>query len=214
MALKKAKIYIMGEKIKENFDCLFNPNQYTITNEKDYTWANPIGVDQPVKQYAGSQVPVLDIELFFDTYMTPYQESQKEDVRKYTDKISKAMSIDAGLHEPPEVRIVWGSLDFKGVIVKASHTFTMFLESGKPVRAKVSLTIMATETMEEQLKKTPLESPDRTKHRRIHQSEALWMLSSQEYKDPRLWKEIAKANKIANPRLIKPGQIIKIPSID
>lgn len=213
MALKKAKIHIMGEKIKEEFDCLFNPSEYTITNEKSYTWASPIGIDQPVKQYAGSQVPTLDIELFFDTYMTPEEEAKKEDVRKYTDKILKAMSIDAGLHEPPEVRIVWGSLDFKGVITRASQTFTMFLESGKPVRAKVSLTIQATETMEEQLQKVPLESPDRTKHRRLSQSEALWMMASQEYKDPRLWKLIAKENKIANPRFIRSGRILKIPSI-
>lgn len=214
MALKKAKIHIMGDKIKEEFDCLFNPGEYTITNEKQYAWANPIGVDQPVKQYKGSQVPTLEIELFFDTYMTPLEESKKEDVRKYTDKILKAMSIDAGLHEPPEVRIVWGSLDFKGVIIRAAHTFTMFLESGKPVRAKVSLTLQATETMEEQLKKTPLESPDRTKHRRIKQSEGLWMMASQEYNDPRMWKVIAKANGIANPRIVKSGQIIKIPSIE
>lgn len=214
MALKKAKISIMGEKIKEDFNCLFNPSEYKITNEKTYSWASPIGVDQPVKQYKGSTVPILDIELFFDTYMTPDAEDKKEDVRKYTDKLLKAMSVDAGLHEPPEVRIVWGSLDFKGVISKAVTTFTMFLESGKPVRAKVSLTLKATETMEEQLKKTPLESPDRTKHRRINQNESLWMLASQEYKDPRMWKIIAKENKIANPRLLKSGQIMIIPSID
>ncbi len=214
MALKKVKVYIEGEKIKENFDCLFNPSEYSITNEKQYTWASPIGVDQPVKQYSGALVPTLDIELFFDTYMTPEEESKKEDVRKYTDKLLKAMSIDAGLHEPPEVRIVWGSLDFKGVITKATHTFTMFLDTGKPVRAKVQLTLKATETLEEQLKKTPLESPDRTKHRKMKQSEALWMLAAEEYKDPKQWKVIAKANGIANPRRIHSGQIIKIPSID
>ena len=214
MTLKKAKFHIMGDKIKEEFDCLFNPSEYTITNEKSYTWASPIGIDQPVKQYAGSQVPSLDIELFFDTYMTPLAEDQKEDVRLYTDKILKAMSIDAGLHEPPEVRIVWGSLDFKGVIVKATQTFTMFLESGKPVRAKVSMTIQATETMEEQLKKVPLESPDRTKHRKLSQSESLWMLAHNEYKDPKMWKLIAKENGIANPRFVKTGKVLKIPSID
>lgn len=213
MALKKAKIYILGEKIKEEFDCLYNPSEYTISNSKGYTWANPIGVDQPVKQFLGGMVPQLNIELFFDTYLTPLEESKKEDVRKYTDKILKAMSIDAGLHEPPEVRIVWGSLDFKGVITMATHQFTMFLESGKPVRARVQLTLLATETLEEQLKKTPLESPDRTKHRRLNQSEALWMLANQEYKDPKMWKVIAKANRIANPRVIPPGKMIKIPSL-
>lgn len=214
MALKKAKIHIMGEKIKEEFDCLFNPGEYKITNEKKYTWANPVGVDQPVKQYQGSVVPTLEIELFFDTYMTPEAEDKKEDVRKYTDKILKAMSVDAGLHQPPDVRIVWGSLDFKGVITKATTTFTMFLDSGKPVRAKINMTMQATETLEEQLKKTPLESPDRTKHRRINQNESLWMLASQEYNDPRMWKVIAKENRISNPRKIPSGKIVKIPSIE
>jgi hypothetical protein len=212
MALKKAKFTILGET-QESFDCMYNPGEYEITYSQKYDSAEVSGTIQPKLQYKGPEIPTLSISLFFDTYMTNKPIDKKEDVRKYTDKILKAMSVDASKHHPPEVQIVWGSLDFKGVITSATHTFIMFLESGKPVRAKVKLTVMATETMEMQMKKTPLESPDRTKSRQVKQNESLWMLANQEYKDPQMWKVIAEANDVANPRKIKPGQSFKVPAI-
>ena len=121
--------------------------------------------------------------------------------------------MDAGLHQPPEVKFVWGSLNFQGVLTKATQTFTMFLDSGKPVRAKISITLESVDTLEALMKKTPLESPDRTKHRVLKQEEKLWQLAAHEYDNPNEWKRIAKANGIANPRIPPTGHRIKVPNI-
>ncbi len=125
-----------------------------------------------------------------------------------------AMKVDAGLHQPPEVKFVWGgSLNFQGVLTKATQTFTMFLDSGKPVRAKITITLESVDTLEALMKKTPLESPDRTKHRVLKQEEKLWQLAAHEYDNPNEWKRIAKANNIANPRIPPTGKSIKVPNI-
>lgn len=213
MALKKAELHIIGEKKTEKIKLLFNPNEYKITNTRKYEWIQPVGSDYPVKKYVGSEVPKLEVELFFDTYATPAPESKKKDVRVYTEKIMGAMKIDPGLHQPPEVKFIWGSLNFQGVITNATQTFTMFLDSGKPVRAKMSISMESVDTLEDLMKKTPLESPDRTKHRVLKQEEKLWQLAAHEYNDPKEWKRIAKANKIANPRIPPTGTRIKVPSI-
>jgi len=213
LALKKAEVHIIGEKKTEKIKVLFNPNEYKITNTKKYKWIQPVGSEQPVKQYVGSEVPQLEVELFFDTYATPEPESKKKDVRKHTEKIMGAMKVDAGLHQPPEVKFVWGSLNFQGVITKATQTFTMFLDSGKPVRAKISMTLESVDTLEALMKKTPLESPDRTKHRILRQEEKLWQMAANEYDSPNEWKRIAKANNIANPRIPPTGKSIKVPNI-
>ncbi len=68
-----------------------------ITNTKKYKWIQPVGAEQPVKQYVGSEVPQLEVELFFDTYASPAPESKKKDVRKFTEKVMGAMKVDAGL---------------------------------------------------------------------------------------------------------------------
>ena len=92
MALKKAEVHIIGEKKTEKIKVLFNPNEYKITNTKKYKWIQPVGAEAPVKQYVGSEVPQLEVELFFDTYATPEPESKKKDVRKFTEKIERRTS--------------------------------------------------------------------------------------------------------------------------
>ncbi len=213
MALKKAELQIIGEKKTEKVKVLFNPNEYKITSAKKFKWIQPVGAERPIKQYVGSEVPQLEVELFFDTYGTPQPESKKKDVRTYTEKVMAAMKVDAGLHQPPEVKFVWGSLNFQGVLTKATQTFTMFLDSGKPVRAKIAITLESVDTLEALMKKTPLESPDRTKHRILKQEEKLWQMAAKEYDNPSEWKRIAKANSIANPRVLSSGTRIKVPNI-
>ena len=61
--------------------------------------------------------------------------------------------------------------------------------------------------------RVPLESPDRTKCRTLHEGQSLWALAYEEYGDPEKWKEIARENRIANPLQIKPGQVLKLPAL-
>ena len=94
-----------------------------------------------------------------------------------------------------------------------TETFTMFDTFGKPVRAKVDLTIRAEKEPDFARKLNPFESPDRTKCRTIVEGMSLWSLAYEEYGDCEKWREIAKANGLMSPLDIRPGQVIKVPAL-
>jgi hypothetical protein len=147
------------------------------------------------------------MDLFFDTT------EQREDVRDHTKKIVGLLDVDKDLHAPPLCKFVWGSLTFKGIVERVSQKYTMFMESGVPVRATLSVTFKAVQSISEQFKNIPRQSADRTKQRTIRQGEQLWHIAAEEYEDPGLWREIAKANGIENPKKLEPGTVIKIPRL-
>lgn len=94
-----------------------------------------------------------------------------------------------------------------------NHTYTMFTESGMPVRAKVSLTFKSLISLKDTKRKSPFESPDRTKYRTLRQGMGLWDIANMEYGDPDMWKVIARENGILNPLEVRPGQVVKLPAL-
>ena len=142
--------------------------------------------------------------------------SSSSSVKPVTDimkKITSAVQVSGSDHKPPLVSFVWGNLSFKGVITSVTETFTMFDTFGKPIRAKMDLTIK--EAQEEGLTKKaePFESPDRTKYRTVLEGTSLWNIAYEEYGDCEKWRVIAKANGLLNPLKIYPGQVLKIPAL-
>ena len=147
------------------------------------------------------------MDLFFDTYELML------DVRKHTSKIVGMLDVDKDLHAPPLCKFVWGTLQFKGIVEKVSQKYTMFLDSGIPVRATLNVTFRAVQSIKEQFKHIPRQSADRTKQRTVKQGDQLWQIAAEEYEDPGLWREIARANGIADPKRLEPGTVIKIPRL-
>jgi nucleoid-associated protein YgaU len=68
--------------------------------------------------------------------------------------------------------------------------------------------------MKEQYQNIPRQSADRTKQKILKQGEHLWILASDEYEDPGMWRAIAKANGIANPRRLEAGKKMIIPRLE
>ena len=196
----------------QELSVLFNPSEYNLSRGMNYTDKKVLGMDNPFVQFVSGEAETLKMTLMFDTYKPPGMDSQEEDgtdVRRETRKITELMEIDPKKHRPQIVTFRYGSLIFRGVILEANQSFTMFLGNGMPVRAKVDLTFRAVEGD----KKTPLESPDRTKCRTVHESQQLWNLAWEEYGDPQQWKVIARENGNIDPLEIRPGQTVKLPAI-
>lgn len=195
----------------EMIEVMFNPSEYSVSSNVNYADIKNVGTDKAISQFAYGQSDILKLSLFFDTYIPAGMQSDVEggtDVRLKTSKIADMIKIDATKHRPPKVTFYYGSFIFSGIITDMSQTFTMFLPDGKPVRCKMELTIKSDE-----LDDIPLESPDRTKTRKLHQNQQLWSLAWEEYKNPEFWKIIAKENKIMNPLDLYAGQILKLPAI-
>src|SRR5205085_8282767 len=119
MALVKAQILV--EQTGKRISVLFNPEEYTLNKDNNFASQAIPGLSSPLLQFVNGNLRTLEMELFFDTYSTP--SSQKRDVRDLTGKVMKLMDIDPKLHAPPVLHFVWGSLDFRCVLTRASQKF-------------------------------------------------------------------------------------------
>ncbi|WP_424094766.1 CIS tube protein [Moorena producens] len=139
------------------------------------------------------------------------------DVREYTNKIFELTLIDSDLKRPPVCELWWGAFNliFKGYLGQLTQRFTMFTPNGMPVRAALNCTFhqFIPEEDEEREKPSSLARDDDPIHV-VRRGETLSSIAGQEYNDPSVWREIAKANGINNPRNLTPGQVLTIPVLN
>lgn len=218
--IKKAKIEILdlnGNKIDEDIEVLFNPAQYTLSDSPQYSRKKRKKSKASASMYTGGNDSTLDMELFFDTgpviNASGKNNKTATDVSDKVKKFQQLVRIKGEMHSPPIVKFIWGSLSFKGTVTQLKSTFTKFTESGMPIQAKLSLSLKAYREQENEKRKSPFESPDRTKCRTIREDYSIWDMAQNEYGDMAKWKVIARANDISNPLDILPGTIVKIPAL-
>lgn len=209
-AFMKAKLIVEGNP-PALIPCLLNPGSYSIRKNVNYDSGKQLG-DTSVIQFTGLSPTELTVSLLFDSYeilgASKVSEAIVPSIALYTDKLMELVSIKASEHQPPQVTFAWGDRSFSGYVTSMTQTFTMFSANGKPVRAKVDMTIR-----KKSERKPPLESPDRTKYTTFTEGMSLWMLAYEEYGDCEKWRIIARANGLLNPLDLKPGQLLKIPAL-
>jgi nucleoid-associated protein YgaU len=191
-------------------EVLFNPAEYSLEKGNQFASTPLPGLSNPVLSFVNGDADVLTMELFFDTYTL----KGGSDVRDETVKISRLLEIDPELHAPPPVRFAWGPLTFRAIIERLTQRFTMFREDGVPVRATLNVTFKEYKTVLEQLDKDPFQSSDWSKWRVVAEGDRLSLMAAIEYGDPAVWRVIADANDIENPRLIEPGLQLRLPPLE
>jgi len=209
MALSKVSITNVDNK--EKVVALFNPKEYSISKSTNWKNLDTQGRDMPDVQFTTGQRRELSMELFFDTYDT------KKNVKEYVQKIEKLMLIDVEKHRPPIVLVSWGenALNFQCVLEQMEQRYTMFTNTGTPVRAIVNVIFREIDPNQNGslVSEGEKESPDHTKIRVIREGDTLQYLAYIEYEDPALWKILATTNDIEDPLNIKPGTVIQVPPL-
>jgi phage protein U len=197
---------------------LFNPSEFSVEKTNQFTEVNIPGLPSSTFQFVKGGARTVTMDLTFDTY------EEQVDVRTFTDRITGwesetkkgkgLMDIDSDLHAPPICLFIWGAYIFPCIIERATKRFTMFLPDGTPVRATLNITLKEYKEFETQVKEISLQSADRTKTRQVKQGDSLWFIAAKEYGNPALWRYIAEANSIDNPRVLKPGMELIIPALE
>lgn len=208
MSLEKAFIQaldLQGNPQGEAISVLFNPTEYSLETSNQFQRTAIPGTATPVTQFVNGNTQTLTMDLLFDSY------EEQKDVREYTKKVTALLDIDPALHAPPICTFHWASLNFKATLEQVTQKFTLFLSTGVPVRATLSVTFKEYRTLTEQLQTIHKESSDRTKRITVKQDDSLWEIANKEYEDASLWRPIADANKISNPRILLTGQELVIP---
>jgi Contractile injection system tube protein/LysM domain len=188
----------------------FNPSEYTIEKKNTYSEAAIPGLDAPIIQFSRGEARTLSMELLLDTYTYDDQ----ADIRDaHIKTLEKFLAVDGELHAPPPCKVVWGSLVFVGVLEDTRKQFVLFLEDGRPVRARVTLTWKEYIPVEIQVRRMPRASPDKRKIHTFCEGDSIWKIAYDAYGDSRYWKFISEANAIDDPLRIEPGQRIAIPAL-
>lgn len=189
----------------------FNPTEYSIDKRSVYSEAAVPGLDAPLFQYNHGEARSLTMELLIDTYT--YEDH--EDVRqKYINKLENLLLIDGALHAPPPCKVVWGSLEFVGLLQELRKRYVLFLDDGTPVRARVNMTWKEYLPLATQLLRTVRSSPDRRKTRSLVEGASLWQIAYEEYGHVKYWKVLADANDIDNPLKLNAVHELVIPPLD
>lgn len=207
--LVPAMIQVLDERLDPTdvIPILFNPEEYSLSKRIKYGSKDIAGLTTPVTQFASGEAETLSMELFLDT------SEEMIDVRAMTTLLDRLVTVDGELHAPPQCRFVWGSLVFKAVVESMEKSFTKFLPTGQPVRARVNVTFREYKTPTEQRNANPLFSADTDSVREVDGGDTLWLIADEEYGDPGEWRRIAEANDISNPRDLRPGQRLVIPEL-
>jgi len=195
----------------------FNPTDYSVKKSNDFSEVKIPGLTAPLIQFNQGSTRTLNMELLLDTYSTTDPANIKGmiktvDVRKkYIEKFEKLIAIDSELHAPPPCKVVWGSLDFVGILDSLDKKYILFDSDGIPVRARVTLSFKEYIPVETQVKGASTASPDRRKLFRVSEGDNIWLLADKAYGDPALWRVIAEANHIDDPKELALGRELIIP---
>lgn len=186
---------------------LFNPEKYSL--EKSATWEEK--GKKKTLEFVGISRKSFSIELFYDTY-----EAGKDVRTTHTNEITALMdpTVDyKGKKVPPVCVFSWGGFSFRGIVEKVTQNYTLFLSSGIPVRAVLTVGFKQFNYPDEQARGNPPGDP--TKIRIVKEGESLNIIAAREYGDPGRWRIIADANgdRITNPRILKAGTALVIPAL-
>jgi len=205
MGLTKAKITV--EYSGASIEVMFNPEEYSLNRDNNFASQAIPGLSSPLLQFVHGNLQTLDMELLFDTY------EKLSDVRDETEKFIHLMEIDPQLHAPPILIVSWASLQLRCVLTKASQKFILFLDDGRPVRARISSSFTEFIDPEHEALQVKRQTADWTKMHTVLQGETLPAIAFQYYSDPTMWRPLAVSNGIDDPRSLFAGQQLIVPSL-
>lgn len=202
----------------ERIEVLFNPSEYTLDKGNTFAEAAIPGLGAPLLQFVHGNLRTLEMELFFDSYERHRAHGRRlnealSDVRALTGPVVGLMAINPETHAPPVVLFAWGELTFTGVVVRVNQRFTMFLESGVPVRATLQVTFHEWTLAEEEAKEVKRQTADYTRAHVVSEGETVSAIAGRVYGDPRKWRAIALANELEDARRLAPGRVLAVPAL-
>lgn len=214
--LEKAVITntVTGDKIP----VMFNPSDYTVSQDINYAKAAVPGLSQPLLQFVNGNVPTLDMELFLDTNEAVQANGTTiaaagTDVRKFTQQITNLMAIDSTTHAPPILLFTWASLSFTCVLARAAQKFVMFLGDGTPVRARLQVSFQGYNNATTESKEVKRETADYSKSYTVGQGDTLSKIAAAAYGNAALWRPIGLNNGLDNSIELTIGQQLLIPQL-
>jgi hypothetical protein len=180
----------------------------------DYNHVVSGGATFTVNNITYDQRTIPSTDLLFDV-TEPIDDETIQDVRTKTNAIVALTRIEPKKHRPPVCEVTWGpapvnsDFPFTGVVTNLTQNFLLFRSTGEPVRAR--LTVVMTEALDVVTDQRQTD-PELTT-RRVRRGDSVTGIAAEVYGDPALWRVIAEANNLDDPRRLKIGRTLSIPKL-
>jgi nucleoid-associated protein YgaU len=191
---------------------MFNPEKLKFSKQSKWLKTKTAKRNAPTSRFGGGEAERFNLKLFLDS-----SKAGVLGVAGYIWILKQLMKAPPILlDQPPLVMFVWGlTTSPMSYIEKIDYEFTLFAPSGRPLQAEVELTLMEYDMDWKKL--LPLNPTSRSEARKtwvVTEGQTLDWIAFQEYGDPAAWRHIAQVNKLRNPMVLKPGQILKLTPLE
>lgn len=190
----------------------FNPKEIKVS--KSALWKSSgsnVNAETSAPEYKGPAPTRMTLEMFLDA-----SHQENGDVSVQVQKLFDACAPTASsktrdMPLPAFAIFGWDRVYFRGFIESVTATYTLFRETGKPVRA--SCTIELTETPPGQARQNPTSGGRGAQGRvQLVAGDSLAAIAYREYGDAALWRAIADVNSIDDPLRVRSGTNLLIPA--
>ena len=201
------------------FEAMFNPASYSMTHS--IPWKDDLTLNGTAgkQTYTGSHSNELKLELTLDgtnvnemgLFLFTKQLTVKERVDHFFDV---TLHYVGTIHEPYYLKASWGdSLSFDCRLLSVTVTYTLFDAGGSPLRAQLSVTLVADTYSELAAKQKNAQSPDVTHARIVRSGDTLPLLTKDVYGSPARYLDVARFNGLDDFRSLTPGREILFPPL-
>ncbi len=228
---EKLKIQSYSDKgfsspVGNAFEVTINPETYTTRHRIEFSDTQAPGTSMPVLKFNKITAQEISFDFLFDSTGVIKEASALNIAvaNPFEKPKSVADEIDAfrkniieyrkEIHRPYYLKIHWGTLLFKCVLINLDIEYKLFKPDGTPIRAVAKCTFKG--TIEEDLRKAleNKQSPDVTHERIVKAGDRLSLMTHNIYKQQQYLLPVAAFNQLDGFRKIKSGTKIYFPPVE
>jgi hypothetical protein len=192
------------------WQALFNPTELGFSRKNQYNTTPSAGASQPQTSYGGGQPDEVSIDLFFDGT------GVVESLLSVSDRVNALLELagyQGETHQNFYVHLHWGRFDFRGVLMEADVTYTLFDRAGEPLRATVKIKLQKAVAPKPLAAEQADKSPDLYQSWLVKEGQRLEHIAFDVYGSADFWRPLATANALRNPRALVAGQTLVLPPL-
>lgn len=198
------------------FTTLINPEKYAFHYKIEQNEEQGTGTSANSIKFNKTLPENLDLSFVFDR--TGAIKTSKASENGVVDDIETFKKVvfeyDGENHQPCYLKIIWGTLVFKGKLSEMEIEFKLFNPEGIPIRALANAKFSGFVDEKLRLAKENNKSPDVTHLRTVAEGDTLPLMCFRIYGDSKYYLEVARANNIYDFRNLVTGKQLFFPPLD
>lgn len=191
------------------FSMLVNPVEYSENSGIIYN--NPQSVGEKSPTFKGLEGKKFSMKFYLDNTGVIIGSNSIDDSIKKLEKVCE--KYVGKTHETPFLKVVWGTLNFKGRLSSKSVKYTLFAADGEPLRAEVDLQISQFVDVETEEKEKNTSSPDLSHLFTVKAGDTLPQLCKEVYGSIGYVTDVARVNGLSGFRHLAPGTKLFFPPL-